>query len=85
MRSPCRVRSTSGLIDTSGGLIVQKVRDPDPPHGHAALKVATFSEGKTAEYEKHGCIKEFSLTGDDAMRGAALDPGYGCRADAQIE
>jgi len=52
------------------------------PHGRAALTIAAFSEGKTAEYEKHGCIKEFSLTGGDAMRGTALDSGYGCRADA---
>ena len=51
------------------------------PRGYAALNVVAFSEGKAAEHEKHGCIKEFSYAGDNAVRGTALDSGHGGRAD----
>jgi len=55
------------------------------PHGCAVLKVAIFSEGKTTEHKKHGCIKELTYTGDDAMRGTALDSSHGGGADAQVK
>ena len=55
------------------------------PHGCAVLNKVAHSEGKGSELEKHGCIKEFSHAGDDAMRGTALDPSDGGRANPEIE
>lgn len=48
----------------------------------AALETTAHSEGKSSELKKHGCIKEFSYTCDDAVRRTALDPSDGSRADA---
>ena len=68
-------------IDRSEGAELRRLR----PCGYAGLKIATFSEGKTTEHEKHGCIKESCDTSDDAVRGSTLDSGDGCRADTQVE
>ena len=64
-------------VDRSEGAEPRHLR----PCGYAVLKIATFSEGKTTEHEKHGRIKESCDTSDDAVRGSTLDSGDGCRAD----
>jgi hypothetical protein len=54
---------------------------PTRLHGYAVLKIATFSERKTAEHKEHGCIKESAYTGDHAVRGSTLDSSYGGGVD----
>jgi hypothetical protein len=51
------------------------------PLGHVMLDAAAYSQGKTAELEKHGRIKELTHTCDDVMRGTALDSSDGGRTD----
>ena len=58
---------------------------PTRPHSSAALKIEISSERETVEHKEHGCIKEFTHTGDYAMRGSTLDSSYGCGADASVE